>query len=168
VCRYRFSVTSGTIFDNSKLPLWKWFVAIYLMVESKKGISASQIGRTIDVSYPTAWHLCHRIREGMDDDGDAKRPLLSGIVDVDETWFGNKGKGVGRDRNVNQIVVASAKGRDGTSRLEIVKSCSGATLHGFIRTNVALNAEAIKPRRGPVPQRCRRQHASTDRQSPRA
>ena len=53
-CRYRFSVTSGTIFDNTNLPLWKWFVTIYLICESKKSISANQIKRTIGVSYKTA------------------------------------------------------------------------------------------------------------------
>ena len=64
-CRHRFSVTSGTIFDNTNLPLWKWFVTIYLICESKKSISANQIKRTIGVTYKTAWHLCHRIRSAM-------------------------------------------------------------------------------------------------------
>ena len=71
-CRYRFSVTSGTIFDNTKLPLRKWFVAMYLMIESKKGISANQMKRTLGVSYKTAWHLCHRIREAMTTDRTAR------------------------------------------------------------------------------------------------
>jgi transposase-like protein len=59
VCEYQFSVTSGTIFNDSHLPLWKWFLAIYLMTESKKGISACQMQRTLDVAYRTAWFLCH-------------------------------------------------------------------------------------------------------------
>lgn len=145
-CRYRFSVTSGTIFDNTKLPLWKWFVAVYLMCESKKGISASQIGRTIGVSYPTAWHLCHRIREAMDDDGDAGRPLLTGIVEVDETWVGGyvRGKGKGPANSGNKTAVAGVKSRkDGTVRLAIVQDRSRLSLHGFIRRHVADDAEAI-------------------------
>ena len=60
-CRYRFSVTAGTIFHGSHLPLWKWFIAVYLIVETKKGISINQLKRTIGVSYKTAWHLRHRI-----------------------------------------------------------------------------------------------------------
>ena len=63
-CRYQFSVTAGSIFHDSHLPLWKWFLAVYLMTESKKGISANQLKRSLAVSYKTAWYLCHRIRKG--------------------------------------------------------------------------------------------------------
>ena len=143
-CRYRFSLTSGTIFDNTKLPLWKWFVGIYLMVESKKGISAAQMGRTLDVSYPTAWHLCHRVREAMDDDDDPTRPLLSGIVEVDETWLGGYKRGIGQGPYATKkTAVAGAKSRDGTVRLCMVKDRKRTTLHGFIRQHVSDDAEAI-------------------------
>jgi transposase-like protein len=64
-CSHQFSVIVGTMFQDTHLPLRKWFVAIYLMCESKKGVSANQIKRTIDVSYKTAWYLCHRIRATM-------------------------------------------------------------------------------------------------------
>ncbi len=64
-CHYQFSVTAGTIFHDSHLSLWKWFVATALLCESKKGMSACQIQRTIGVSYKTAWYLCHRIRAAM-------------------------------------------------------------------------------------------------------
>ena len=67
-CRYQFSVTAGTIMHDSHLPLRKWFLAIYLMCESKKGISANQLKRTLGVAYKTAWYLCHRIREAMGND----------------------------------------------------------------------------------------------------
>lgn len=67
-CGYHFSVTSGTIMHDSHLPLRKWFAAIYLMVESRKGMSANQLKRTLGVAYKTAWHLCHRIREAMGND----------------------------------------------------------------------------------------------------
>src|SRR5260370_37289250 len=65
LCRYQFSVTTGTIFHDTHLPLWKWFAAVYLMGESKKGMSANQIKRTLKVAYKTAWYLCHRIRAAM-------------------------------------------------------------------------------------------------------
>jgi transposase-like protein len=87
-CRYQFSVTAGTIFHDSHLPLWKWFLAIYLMAESKKGISANQLKRSLKVSYKTAWYLCHRIRKAMEES--AHSPQLEGIVEVDETYVGRK------------------------------------------------------------------------------
>ena len=93
-CLYQFSATSGTIFHDSHMPLSKWFLAIYMMTESKKGISACQIERTIGVSYKTAWFLCHRIRAAM---RDANCELLRGIVEVDETYVGGKTRGTGHD-----------------------------------------------------------------------
>src|SRR5207237_8504512 len=79
-CRRRFSVLVGTIFQDSKLPLWKWFAAAYLMVESKKGISALQIKRMLKIgSYESAWYLCQRIRAAMEDEG---APLLAGTVEI--------------------------------------------------------------------------------------
>src|SRR5687768_1382287 len=64
-CRYNFTVMSGTIFHDTKLPLRTWMMAVMLMVEAKKGISANQLKRTLGVSYKTAWYLCHRIRHAM-------------------------------------------------------------------------------------------------------
>src|SRR4030065_2041551 len=81
-CGYQFSVTSGTIFHDSHLPLMKWFVAVYLMVEAKKGISANQMKRTLNVSYKTAWYLCHRIRNAMMTENPTP---LSGTVGAEET-----------------------------------------------------------------------------------
>jgi transposase-like protein len=88
-CRYQFSVTAGTIFHDSHLPLWKWFLAIYLMCESKKGMSANQLKRTLKVGYNTAWYLCHRIRKAMTETP-KNEPKLDGIVEVDETYVGGK------------------------------------------------------------------------------
>ena len=75
-CDYQFSVTSGTIMHDSHLPLRKWFIAIYLMCVSKKGISALQLQRTLGVAYRTAWYLCHRIRKAMGNDPFEVTPLL--------------------------------------------------------------------------------------------
>jgi transposase-like protein len=86
VCRYQFTVTAGTIFHDSHLPLWKWFLAVYLMAESKKGMSANQLKRTLKISYKTAWYLCHRIRKAMNEV--AEKPKLKGVVEVDETYVG--------------------------------------------------------------------------------
>jgi hypothetical protein len=73
---------SGTIFHDTKLPLRKWFMAVLLMVEARKGISANQMKRTLGVSYKTAWYLCHRIRAAMKNDS---ATLLSGVEEADET-----------------------------------------------------------------------------------
>ena len=83
-CRYQFSVTAGTIMHDSHLSLRKWFVSIYLMVESRKGISANQLKRILGVSYKTAWYLCHRIRSAMGPN-ETTGPTLFGVVEVDET-----------------------------------------------------------------------------------
>src|SRR6266566_890890 len=81
-CRYQFSVRVNTVFHDSKLPLWKWFLATYLMIESKKGISANQLKRMLNVSYKTAWYLCHRIRSAMEV---LEEEPLTGLVEADET-----------------------------------------------------------------------------------
>ncbi len=139
-CRYRFSVTAGTIFHNSHLPLWKWFLAVYLIVESKKGISANQVKRTIGVSYKTAWYLCHRIRAALNE-MDAQ--LLKGIVEADETFVGGKVEGMGRGYTDNKVIVVGAVQRGGAIRLRVVKGRDRETLHGFIRENVAGETQAI-------------------------
>jgi len=87
-CKQQFSTTSGTIFHDSHLPLTKWFMAMALICNAKKGISAKQLERDLNVNYRTAWHLAHRIRKAMAD-CDTETPL-SGIVEVDETYVGGK------------------------------------------------------------------------------
>jgi transposase-like protein len=81
-CGKQFSATSGTIFNDTHLPLTKWFMAIAMICEAKKGMSAMQVQRHLGVNYRTAWHLCHRIREAMQDGG-----LLCGVVEADHTYF---------------------------------------------------------------------------------
>ena len=141
-CRYRFSVTSGTIFDNTNLPLWKWFVTIYLICESKKSISANQIKRTIGVTYKTAWHLCHRIRSAMRGHISGG-PTLFGVVEVDETLVGGKRRGVGTGNRVGKTWVAGAVQRGGEVRIEAVPNIKRATLHAFIARNTRPDTEAI-------------------------
>jgi transposase-like protein len=85
-CGKQFSATSGTIFNDSHLPLTKWFLAIALICEAKKGMSACQLQRHLGVNYRTAWYLAHRIREAMKE-GDFQ---LSGEVEADETYVGGK------------------------------------------------------------------------------
>ena len=141
-CRYQFSVMSGTIMHDSHLPLRKWFLAIYLMCESKKGISALQMKRTLGTTYRTAWHLCHRIREAMGNEP-FSGPTLVGVVEVDETLVGGKKKGKGRAYKGNKVWVAGAIQRGGKVRVERISDVKRHTLHGFIGRAVKDEAEAI-------------------------
>ena len=86
-CKKRFSVRNGTIFENSRIPLLKWFTAIYLINSSSKGISSIQLARQIGVTQKTAWFLFHRIRETYNNE---KAELLGGDVEIDETYIGGK------------------------------------------------------------------------------
>jgi transposase-like protein len=139
-CRYDFSVTAGTIFHDTHLPLWKWFLAVYMIIDSKKGISANQVKRGIGVSYKTAWYLCHRIRAALQE---VDAQLLKGIIEVDETFIGGKVEGMGRGHKDNKTVVVGAFERRGAIRLQVVRGRDRETLQGFIRENTAGDAQAI-------------------------
>jgi transposase-like protein len=138
-CRYQFSVTAGTVFHDSHLPLWKWFLSIYLVGESKKGISASQLGRTIGVSYKTAWYLGHRIRSAMEEDS----PIpLRGIVEVDETWVGGKRKVPGEPW-AGKTMILGAVERGGRIRLRVGDRPTRGELQGFVKDSIHDDAKAI-------------------------
>ena len=140
-CDYRFSVTAGTIMHRSHLPLRKWFVAILLIVESKKGMSALQLKRTLGVAYQTAWHLCHRIREAMGNDP-FTGPTLFGVVEVDETLVGGRVKGR-ENAHSNKHWVAGAIERGGKVRIERIPNVRKDTIQGFVNRTVSPDAEAI-------------------------
>src|SRR5260370_9229795 len=90
-CGYQCSVTAGTIFHKTRVPLTGWFWAIYRMGQDKKGISALQLSKEIGVSYPTAWLLQHKIRKAMADRD--QRYQLSGLIEVDEGYAGGAEQG---------------------------------------------------------------------------
>lgn len=130
-CRYQFSVTSGTIFHDSHLPLSKWLAAVYLMCESRKGISANQLKRTLAVSYKTAWYLCHRIRAAMAEMNPVK---LRGTVEADETWAGGKQEGIGMGHYREKMTaVLGALQRGGKVRLQMAHRLDKSTLRRFLR-----------------------------------
>ena len=88
-CKRQYSATVGTIFEDSRMPLSKWFAGIYLMCSSKMGISAHQLHRMLGISYKSAWFMCQRIRDAMGNDGDE---LLKGIIEIDETYVAPRTK----------------------------------------------------------------------------
>ncbi len=140
-CEYQFTVTAGTIFNDSHLPLLKWFVATYLMCESRKGISANQMKRVLGVSYKTAWFLCHRIRKAMEE---MNQPMLDGTVEADETYVGGKkrGWGVYAGRHAKEIVVGIRQ-RDGGLRFVHVKDTKMKTLREVIEKHISVDADRI-------------------------
>ena len=127
-CHHQFSVTAGTVFHRSHIPLKKWFIAVLLMCQGKKGISAVQMKNHLGIGYRAAWFLCHRIRSAM---ADTLPALLDGIVEVDETFVG-RAKGRGRSKGKNKSVVVGAVEREGEVRLRLIEDASRKTLHKFI------------------------------------
>jgi transposase-like protein len=139
-CDYQFSVTAGTIFNDSHLPLTKWFMATLLLCEAKKGISACQVQRTIGVSYKTAWYLCHRIRAAMKE---TDRPLLDGTVEMDEMFVGGVQHGKGSGRGVKKEIVIGIRKRNGDLRLFRIPNTKAKTLAKYIKQNISKDADYV-------------------------
>ena len=112
-CKTSFSVTVGTIFHRTHLPLQKWFLAISLMLNARKGVSAMQLPRDLKVNKNTAWRISMQIRRAMTQKG--QRKLLTGIVEMDETWIG------GKPRKGNDKPRKRGRGTDKPSVLEAVE-----------------------------------------------
>ena len=142
-CGYQFSVTSGTIFHDTHLPLQKWFLAIYLIVESRKGVSANQMKRILGVSYKTAGYLCHRIRAPMTE---VEPQSLCGPVECDKTYIAGRryGYGLGKGNYLqNKAIVIGAIQRGGKVRLQVIDRTDRKTLHAFIKQHTAPDTEVI-------------------------
>jgi len=140
-CRYQFSVTAGSIFHDTHLPLMKWFLATYMLCQSRKGMSANQLRRMLGVSYKTAWYLCHRIRAAMK----AVMPEpLEGTVEVDETYVGGKPpRGSKRGRGTPKEVVIGIRQRGGELRFFHADDCKSGTLAKYIKENVSREVDVI-------------------------
>jgi transposase-like protein len=143
-CDRQFSVMAGTVFNDSHLPLTKWFLAAYLICESKKGISALQIQRVLGIGgYKTAWYLCHRIRQAMMS-ANSNEPKLEGIVEIDDTYVGgaNIGGGINHARD-NKTVVVGVTERNGKLRLVVVDRLDARSIENAVLRNVSKNVEMI-------------------------
>jgi len=142
-CSYQFSVTTGTIFNDSHLPLAKWFMVTLLLCEARKGISANQIKRTVGMSYKTAWYLCHRIRAAMQE---IERPMLDGTVEMDETYVGGRERGVGKGWNRpdnNKEIVIALRQRGGELRFFHATDVKSGTLAKYIQENVSADVDVM-------------------------
>ena len=144
---YRFSVLVGTIFENTNYPLNTWFKVIYLMLSSKKGMSALQIHRMIGTgSYSTAWYMCHRIRVGLSNEEFRK---LIGFVEVDETFIGGKAKnkhsnkrGGGRGPSGKTPIIGAVK-RGGKVVARVIDNVDTKTLDDFVHETVSHKVSLI-------------------------
>ncbi len=140
-CNTSFSVTVGTIFHKTKIDLQKWFLAVSLVLNAKKGYSARQLGRDINVTKDTAWRVFMQIRKALVE----QKELMEGIIEADETYVGGKNKnrhnnkktkgGQGRGGEDKTPVIGLLQ-RDGKVVAKKAKEVSGKTLKTFIKDNV--------------------------------
>lgn len=143
-CNRQFSVRVGTIFEDSKISLSKWYAAIYLITSHKKGISSLQLHRDLGVTQKTAWYMLHRVRFSLG--LETKPEKLSGVVEADETFIGGQEKnkhaskrteGTQGRSHKTKVPVAGVVERGGNVRAKIVTNTGATNLHRFVYENVA-------------------------------
>src|SRR4051812_47682571 len=135
-CKGQFTVTKGTVFEDSHVPLTKWLLALYLLASSKKGMSAHQIHRMLGVKYQTAWFMMHRLRYAMGTGPLADK--LRGIVEYDETFLGGKRKNArGRvPSDKRKAMVVALVERDGRARAFPMPRIDADNFHQMVKTHV--------------------------------
>jgi transposase-like protein len=137
LCKGQFTVKVGTVFEHLRIPLNKALQAAYLMTSSKKGISAHQLHRVLEVTYKTAWFLAHRIREAMRDGELAPMGGDGGIVEVDETFYGQKEGAVKARGFHHKIAILALVDRStGKSRSMVVEKVSPSVLIPIVKANL--------------------------------
>lgn len=147
-CRKPFTVKVGTVFESSHVPLHKWLQATYLLTSSKKGFSAHQLHRVLEVTYKTAWFMAHRIREAMRTGGLAPLGGAGGIVEVDETFIGKK-KGMPKRRGyAHKHTVLTLIDREGSARSFHVDGTSGKDVLPILRKNIARETRVMTDEAG--------------------
>jgi transposase-like protein len=139
-CEKQFSVTVGTIFEDSHIPLNKWLLAYHLMSAGKKGISAHQLHRMLGISYKASWFMCHRIRYTMNEE--PVKGLLAGVVEVDETYVGGKEKYVPGVASKKTPVIALLQ-RGGEVRSMPMERVTVATLKPLLKAHIDAGANLM-------------------------
>jgi len=133
-CREQFTVTVKTVFERSKIPLTKWLAALFLLTASKKGVSAHQIHRSLDISYKSAWFMMHRLREAMRTGGLAPMGGAGKTVEVDETYIGRlEGQPKGKSGFAHKNTVLTLVERGGSSRSFHIDATSIAQVVPILR-----------------------------------
>jgi transposase-like protein len=133
-CTHQTSVTAGTIFDGTRTPLRKWFLAIYLMGSDKRGCSALRLKRELGIAYDTAWTMSHKIRKAMGDRDDLY--LLQGVVEMDEAFFGSPDEGGKRGRGSDKtpVVIGLSLGKKGEPeycKAQVLNRADGEAVKAF-------------------------------------
>jgi transposase-like protein len=140
-CKKQFTVRIGTIFEESKLPLHIWLQAMHLMCASKKGVSAHQLHRTLEITYKSAWFLAHRIREAMRDGALAPFGSGGGVVEADETFIGHKKGAPVRAGIGHKMKVLSLLDRNtGAKRSIVLDNMKPDVIADIVRENVSREA----------------------------
>jgi transposase-like protein len=140
-CRKQFSVTVKTVFERSKIPLNKWVLACHLICASKKSMSSHQLHRMLGVTYKSAWFMTHRIREAMKPGGGGLLGSDGGVVEVDETFWGNRGKQRKGARGFeHKMKIVSLVERGGEKRSFHVPHITAKTLGPVLRANISPKA----------------------------
>jgi transposase-like protein len=143
-CDYQFTATSNTLFHDSHLPLRKWFMAIALICEAKKGLSALQLSRHLGVQHKTAWYLNHRIREAMQEANPKPLGSEGQVVEIDETNIGgkkrNQGVKTGKD---SKIKVLGMVERNGRVHLQVIQNATVSSLKPIIDAHLSPNAKTV-------------------------
>jgi transposase-like protein len=141
-CREQFTVTVGTVFERSKIPLHKWVLATHLLCSSKKGMSSHQLHRVLGVTYKTAWFMTHRIRKAMEPEHNGMLGN-NGPVEADETFIGTK-PGAKKHRGyAHKNAVLSLVERGGEVRSFHVPSVSAKTLKSILKSNIVAEAHLM-------------------------
>ncbi|MEO8018174.1 MAG: IS1595 family transposase [Pseudomonadota bacterium] len=145
-CRKQYSVTVGTVFERSKIPLSKWLMAAYLLCSSKKGMSAHQLSRTLGLTYKTAWFLAHRIRFAMADSTGGLMGSGGGSVEADETYIGTKKGATKRSGAGHKNQVFALVERNGRVKSRHVTNFAqiGATLRDSVAPEATLYTDQAK------------------------
>jgi transposase-like protein len=142
-CKKQFTVTVGTIFERSKVPLSKWWMAIHLMASSKKGMSAHQLHRMLGVAYQTAWFMEHRIREAMRDGVLSSMGGAGGVVEIDETYIGRKDGCETKQGTWHKNAVLTLVERDGRARSFHVDNATKENIVPLIRENLSRESHVM-------------------------
>lgn len=140
-CRKQFTVRIGTIFEDSRLPLQKWFLAIYLLTSHKKGVSSIQIGKHLGITQKSAWFVLQRIRYAVNTRS-FKKPL-EGVIEHDESYYGGKRKGKRGRGAENKTAIFGSMQRQGDIRVEPVENVKSRTLMPIIRQNVKIGSTVM-------------------------
>jgi transposase-like protein len=150
-CRKTFTVTVGTIFEDSHMPISKWLMAIFILCSSKKSISANQLSRMLKITYKAAWFMNHRLRFAMSPEMPLAK-LLKGTVEVDETFVGGKGRLCSKYRRQTPVMALVERGGKMATRVvsNVTQKNLGQALHDCVSKSATVNTDEYSAYRKPL------------------